>query len=74
MTEAKSGTHSAASHSAASVDALVACAARCDPGFPDRLRGADPGQIERLEELAGYRLPDTYRCFLQRMGQDTDRI
>lgn len=57
-----------------SVDALIAYAARYDPGFPGRLRGAGPEQIERLEELSGYRLPGTYKRFLQRMGQDADRI
>ena len=52
------------------ITALIQYTGRYDPDFPARIKGAGEGEIACLEQLAGRPLPDTYRQFLQRMGQD----
>ncbi len=52
------------------IEALVDYAAEDDPDFRNRLKGAAPGDIARLEAFAGFPLPGSYRFFLERMGAD----
>lgn len=53
------------------VEALIQYAGRYEPDFIARIKGAGEAEIAHLEQLAGQPLPDAYRQFLQRMGQDT---
>jgi hypothetical protein len=40
------------------------------PDFPQRIQGASPSEISRLQQLVGRPLPDFYQAFLARMGRN----
>jgi hypothetical protein len=43
---------------------------RIDPTLPEQWKGATEEQIDAIEGIAGRPLPEFYRWFLQRMGED----
>jgi len=49
---------------------LIVWVTHFDSGFPDRIQAASEEKIDRLEHLAGQKLPPTYRAFLRRFGED----
>ncbi|MBI4706018.1 MAG: SMI1/KNR4 family protein [Deltaproteobacteria bacterium] len=52
----------------AAIDAFLAYAVSCDPGFAETIRGATDDEIAQLARLSPLPLPDDYRAFLARMG------
>jgi hypothetical protein len=47
---------------------------RIDPTLPQQWKGASAEQIDAIERIAGRPLPEFYRWFLERMGQDMGSI
>jgi hypothetical protein len=52
------------------IDAFIEYAARLDPSWPMRIRGASEEKRARFRERAGVRFPDLYEGFLMRLGED----
>lgn len=48
---------------------IVEFISRYDPSYPDKVRGANSQEIERLKSLSGQELPPSYKAFLSEMGK-----
>lgn len=49
---------------------LIALVERYEPGYSRKIKGAQPAEIQQLEQLVGRPLPSCYREFLVLMGRD----
>ncbi len=47
---------------------------RVVPGLAEQWKGSSPGEIARIEQIAGRPLPPFYRWFLSRMGRHMGRL
>ena len=57
-----------------SFDKLFEEMSRSGVGNRNELKGCTSRQIQRLENQLGVTIPDSYRCFLLFMGQDSGRL